>query len=214
MTESRTGEAPGLPTRVAFTCRKRARSLVTASPSLRRWAGDQSDQVASGLLVFPLRVCTRISAPGGTTASKLSRPQLETVSVSFTFETKVPVARRGRVERVDPAGVGGGEDHGPVGPAADRGDLLRGEAADHVPGAVVANAVDLAAIAGRHQHSVTGVHEAVGGLVARGPQGVDLARRQHPHDRALGGPARSLDGAGGASRGGQRGRAQRRSRSP
>ena len=36
--------------------------------------------MASGLPVLPLRVCTWTSDPGGTTASQLRRPQLETVS--------------------------------------------------------------------------------------------------------------------------------------
>ena len=43
----------------------------------------------SGVLVFPLRVRTWTPAPAGSAASHRRRPQLETVSVSFTFEVKV-----------------------------------------------------------------------------------------------------------------------------
>ena len=86
------GEAPSLPTSVAFTCRKRARSLAIGSPEPRTWGGDQSDQVESGLAVLPLRVCTSTWPPAGALASQRICPHAETVSVSLTFETKLPRA--------------------------------------------------------------------------------------------------------------------------
>jgi hypothetical protein len=42
--------------------------------------------------VLPLRVCTSTRVPAGTVASQRTRPQVETVSVSLTFETNVPAA--------------------------------------------------------------------------------------------------------------------------
>src|SRR6185503_10096982 len=91
-TESSTGEPPSLPAITTFTWRKRAAWLVMGSPSLRAYGADQSDQVLSGVPVFPLRVWTCTSAPAGSDASQARRPQLETVSVSLTFEVNVPRA--------------------------------------------------------------------------------------------------------------------------
>ena len=44
----------------------------------------------SGVAVLPLRVCTWISVPGGSSASQRTRPQLETVSVSRALDVNVP----------------------------------------------------------------------------------------------------------------------------
>ena len=46
----------------------------------------------SGVAVLPALVWRRTSVPGGAVPSQETCPQLETVSVSFTFETKVPSA--------------------------------------------------------------------------------------------------------------------------
>ena len=62
------------------------------SPPARLAGADQSVHVESGVAVLPALVWTRTSVPGGAVPSHETRPQLETVSVSLTFETKVPSA--------------------------------------------------------------------------------------------------------------------------
>jgi hypothetical protein len=49
------GVAPCVPSSTALSWRKRALSLTSGSPSGCVYAGDQSDQVESGLPVLPLR---------------------------------------------------------------------------------------------------------------------------------------------------------------
>ncbi len=63
-----------------------------ASPAARVSGGDQSVHVVSGVAVLPALVWRRTSVPGGAAPSHERRPQVETVSVSFTFDRKVPSA--------------------------------------------------------------------------------------------------------------------------
>src|SRR5512134_2814963 len=87
---STVGLAPARPARVRRICRKRALSLRIVSPAARVAGGDQSVHVVSGVEVLPDLVWSRTSVPGGAAPSQERRPQFETVSVSLTFETKVP----------------------------------------------------------------------------------------------------------------------------
>src|ERR1700720_4523512 len=79
------GAAPLSDVRTDFHWMNRALGLVELPPAA---TDDQSDQVLSGELVFPLRVNTCSSS--GCSAFQESLPQVEMASVSRTIDSYVP----------------------------------------------------------------------------------------------------------------------------
>ena len=215
MTESSTGAVPSLPASVALTCRKRARSLVIGSP-------------------FRLRVGRRPVGPGGVRASRCCRcgsgpgsrvprghaglpaqaaPARDGLRVLHLGDEGAPRPRR-PPPRVDslPRVRRGERDRAAPACAASAVTCSAGKRGDHRPGAVVADPVELALVAGAHQDAVAASATSACGVSSRrGPERVDLAGGQDAQHRSLG-RARRRRRPGAARRGAGRRRRRREHR--